>query len=340
LYIQDFPALLSIGIVCVTEIYFFSKSKNALMTDTSHQGVMAMVKIDGSKVKFLREQKGLTQLYVATVVQVTTDTISRWENKRYPTIKKENALRLAEALEVDIFDIIEESRDEDPETLSAATETTGSAKSTKSFSKIWPLLLLAATVGILIAAVAWFFLMQGQPLKITAKRMLPERCTTNTPFPVSIEVIGPPEAVVAIILKENLPQHVIVKNTDPPLAPSGQKNNTLKWLHKAEGRTLFTYTATLSSPLSLTDVFSGSAAASNDSGNPVTIEGNNTIELGLHHWADSDGDNIISDKEILTVYDQYGDLEKLGIDIDLIEEIWLGSGYRWDPEKNIYEILP
>ncbi len=301
---------------------------------------MAMVKIDGTKVKFLREQKGLTQLYVATVVQVTTDTISRWENKRYPTIKKENALRLAEALEVELNEILEEFQDEEPAQNQPVTEPPPSTDKTRSFSKIWPLLLLSATIGVLIAAITWFFIMHGQPLKISAKRMLPERCTADTPFPVSIEVIGPPEAVVAIILKENLPEHVVVKNTDPPLAPSGQKNNTLKWLHKAEGRTLFTYIATLSKPLNINDVFIGSAAASNDSENPVTIEGNNTIELSLHHWADSDGDNVINDKEILTVYDQYGDLEKLGIDIDLIEEIWLGSGYRWDPEKKVYEILP
>jgi transcriptional regulator with XRE-family HTH domain len=310
------------------------------MTDTSHPGVMAMVKIDGSKVKFLREQKGLTQLYVATVVQVTTDTISRWENKRYPTIKKENAIRLAEALEVELDEILEESHDEPPPPLQPTTETSASTEQPKLFSRIWPLLLLSATISILIAAVTWFFVFQGKPLKITAKRILPERCTTDMPFPVSIEVIGPPEDVVAIILKENLPQYVVVKNTNPPLAPSGQKNNTLKWLHKAEGRTLFTYIATLSQPLETNDVFSGSAAASNDSSNPVTIEGNNTLEVGLHHWADSDGDNVISDKEILTVYDQYGDLEKLGLDIDLIEEIWLGSGYSWNPKKNRYEILP
>jgi transcriptional regulator with XRE-family HTH domain len=52
------------------------------MTEELLPGGIMMVKIDGSKVRRLREQKGLTQLYVATAVQVTTDTISRWENKR------------------------------------------------------------------------------------------------------------------------------------------------------------------------------------------------------------------------------------------------------------------
>jgi micrococcal nuclease len=36
-----------------------------------------MVKIDGSKVRSLREAKGLTQLYIATVVEVTTDNYGR-----------------------------------------------------------------------------------------------------------------------------------------------------------------------------------------------------------------------------------------------------------------------
>ena len=70
------------------------------MSDVMYPGGPVMVKIDGSKVRQIREQKGLTQLYIATAVDVTTDTVSRWENKRYPSIKKENGLRLAEALEV------------------------------------------------------------------------------------------------------------------------------------------------------------------------------------------------------------------------------------------------
>ena len=77
------------------------------MSEQIFPGPSQMVKIDGSKVRSLRESKGLTQLYIATVVEVTTDTISRWENKRYPSIKEENALKLAEALEVTLDDILE-----------------------------------------------------------------------------------------------------------------------------------------------------------------------------------------------------------------------------------------
>ena len=68
---------------------------------------MSSVNIDGSKIKTLREQQGLTQLYLATVVEVTTDTISRWENRHYQSIKRENAEKLAEALEVSLEELLE-----------------------------------------------------------------------------------------------------------------------------------------------------------------------------------------------------------------------------------------
>jgi transcriptional regulator with XRE-family HTH domain len=55
--------------------------------------------LDGAAVRRIREEKRLTQLYVAKVVGVTTDTISRWENNRYPTVRRENLFKLAEALE-------------------------------------------------------------------------------------------------------------------------------------------------------------------------------------------------------------------------------------------------
>ena len=82
------------------------------MGETNYSGGPVMVKIDGSKIRRIREEKGLTQLYIATAVEVTTDTVSRWENKRYPSIKKENGVKLAQALEVGLEDILETEADE------------------------------------------------------------------------------------------------------------------------------------------------------------------------------------------------------------------------------------
>ena len=116
------------------------------MTDNVFPGPMSMVKIDGQKIKQLREQQGLTQLYLATAVEVTTDTISRWENRRYPSIKRENGIRLAQALNVPLEDLLEE---EPEELLQESTVPTGTdnldhiqPKKPDSFKMIWPLLLL------------------------------------------------------------------------------------------------------------------------------------------------------------------------------------------------------
>lgn len=306
------------------------------------QGVMAMVKIDGDKVKLLREQKGLTQLYVATVVQVTTDTISRWENKRYPAIKKENGLRLAEALEVDLEEILkidEETEDQTDLPLSAPVPG-GSSPIPPVKSHLPVLVSIFAAAALLVAILGYFFLYQKKPANISARRFIPSQCTAGQPFPVAIEVTIDSTTPLAVIVKEQLPDNMTIKGSEPPLPTNGPKNSSLKWLAKANGKALFTYIATLSESLTTEQILSGSVATGNDGGKSFPVTGPSTILLTTFHWADSNGDNTISDQEILTVYDQYGDLEKLGIDIDLIEEIWLGSGYRWNKKKKTYEILP
>ncbi len=53
------------------------------------------IAVDGTSLRRIREEKRLTQLYVSKVVGVTTDTVSRWENNRYPTIRRDNAVKLA-----------------------------------------------------------------------------------------------------------------------------------------------------------------------------------------------------------------------------------------------------
>jgi len=301
-----------------------------------------MVKIDGDKVKQLREQKGLTQLYVATVVQVTTDTISRWENKRYPTIKKENGLRLAEALEVDLDDILiieqeNENESHQPESLTVASPNT----TISYFRSHWTILAVGCLLAsVVTATVGYYLLTQKHPVKISAQRFLPAQCTPGQPFPVAIKVaIGQTEPL-SIIVKEDLPDNITIQAAEPPLPTGTPKNNSLKWLKKAEGTVLFTYIATLSPPSTDVLKFTGTVSTANNGGQTFPVSGPTTITPSTHLWADTDGDNTISDQEILTVYDQYGDLEKLGIDVDLIEEIWLGSGYRWNEKKKTYEILP
>ncbi|MGW8161763.1 MAG: helix-turn-helix domain-containing protein, partial [Desulfobulbales bacterium] len=96
-----------------------------------------MVKIDGSRVRRLRESKGLTQLYIATVVGVTTDTISRWENRRYPAIKEENALKLAEALEVSLEEFLDTEDEAVAQTEEPDTPVSGASRTRAKRTILW-----------------------------------------------------------------------------------------------------------------------------------------------------------------------------------------------------------
>lgn len=303
---------------------------------------MVMVRIDGSKVKRLREQQGLTQLYVATAVQVTTDTISRWENKRYPSVKKENCIKLAETLGVSFEDILEqqEVREKEPEAPPSAENN--SEISATSSKKIKPLYLLFLALAFLVFAAGggWYYFRQTESIAITAQRILPRHCLPGQPFPVIIEVKDTPEKSITLILREMLPNGAVLKKASPALSTPPQKNQELKWLEKIDSPTRFVYTVTLKGKPGDIFKFSGNIAVSRDSENLRAVLGNDTIQIGTFHWADTDGDNILSDKEMLAVHDHFNTVDKLGIDLDLIEKIWLGSGYRWNVKNSTCEILP
>ncbi len=312
------------------------------MTEEILPGGMVMVKIDGSKVKRLREQKGLTQLYVATAVQVTTDTISRWENKRYPSVKKENCLRLAEALEVSFDDILEqrESDGKGVETNIPDEHPREEPASSTRKPNLLHLLLPALAILLIAVATGWYFFWQKEDISITAQRILPRHCLPGQPFPVVIEVKDTPEKSVTLILREILPTGAQFKKATPALSTPPQKDQELKWLEKIDGPARFVYIVTLKSNPGDSAKFSGNIAVSRDSENLRPVQGNDTIQTGTFHWADTDKDNAISDKEMLSVHDRFSKTDKLGIDLGLIEKIWLGSGYRWNAKTSTCEILP
>ena len=310
-------------------------------------GGIMMVKIDGSKVRRLREQKGLTQLYVATAVQVTTDTISRWENKRYPSVKKENCLKLAEALGVSLDELLEHQENEEPEPAAEEpAQNPGEPGENGETAFPWltrKVLLIAG--GLLLALIAasvagWYHFSRSPVSVITARRILPKHCMPDQPFPVIIEVAVTPNKPVTLILREILPEKAVLKKTSPSLSAAVEKDRELKWLEKIEGPTRFIYTATLNGEPGEIFHFSGDIAVSQDSEKARSVTGNDTIKVDAYHWADANADGVISDKEMLTVHDEYSGADKLGIDISKIEKIWQSSGYRWDEKKSTYDILP
>ncbi len=314
------------------------------MTDNTFAGPMSMIKIDGAKIKLLREQQGLTQLYLATAVEVTTDTISRWENRRYPSIKRDNGLKLAEALNVQLEELLEDIPADAPE-----EEAPDQALAQESLSrdvaaiaqakprKIWPLLLLSGTLLLIIMALMWFFYQSRSAGGFTAERILPPHCISGQPFPVVIKLTRQTSVPTALIIKETPPPNSIIKATSPKLTPSGRANKQIKWLKKIDEKAFFAYLVSVSGKEQESGQFIGTAAISHES--ESTIAGPDTIVISHYHWADTNKDNVISDTEILAVYERYGDITELDLDIDQIEEIWLGSSYQWDAAKGTIKII-
>ncbi len=314
------------------------------MTDNPFAGPMSMVKIDGAKIKLLREQQGLTQLYLATAVEVTTDTISRWENRRYPSIKRDNGLKLAEALNVQLEDILEDIPAETPEESMSLQPphadnlpTADPPSPHQRPTKIWPLLLLSSILLLIVSAFIWYFYQSQTAGEFTTARILPPHCIAGQPFPVVIQVSGAADSPTALIIKETPPDNSIIKATSPKVTTGGLKNKQIKWLKKIQGKAFFAYMVAVSGKEQETAEFSGTAAISHESEAPIT--GATDIVLSHFHWADTNKDNIISDDEILAVYEQYGEITDIDLDIDLIEEIWLGSAYQWDAATASYKII-
>ncbi|MEJ2691373.1 MAG: hypothetical protein P8130_15815, partial [Deltaproteobacteria bacterium] len=83
--------------------------------------------------------------------------------------------------------------------------------------------------------------------------------------------------------------------------------------------------------------FSGSVTVKGQQ--PVPITSGTSLEIAPYHWADSNRDLKISDEEILSAYDYYSEASEMGINFDLIEEIWSANGYQWDPVRQTFTVV-
>jgi len=309
------------------------------MSEQTFPGPTQMVKIDGSKVKSLRESKGLTQLYIATVVGVTTDTISRWENKRYPSIKEENGLKLAEALEVSLAEILEKDEQPPAEDKTPAVALSQPRKPRQKRLLLWLLLLLL----VLLLPFIWYNLKQPEPVTIFASRLLPPHIPAGQPFPVIIQVTAKQPGPFSLILKENLPEGCVPLTSSPPFTGFDNKTGSLKWIARTTGQlTTFVYLAQQQktgrdagdAPLR----FSGSVTLRDKKSSETIIAGSLVLPMADYHWADANRDNRVEDAEILAVYDTFSALDNIKYDWQKIDEIWSGEGYFWDTGKRKYVI--
>lgn len=315
---------------------------NRTATTKSLPGTLPMARIDGVRIRDLRESKGLTQLYLATVVGVTTDTISRWENRRYPSIKLENAEKLAQALEVELQAILEQD-DGEPQPVSPVGET-GNEPPVASPARrsLAPWILLVALVAILGAGAAGYLLFGSHDITVSAERILPAHVPVGQSFPVLIRVRMSEAGPVSLIIKEVLPPACVVVDSEPALTTFDARNRTIKWIRRAKTRQL-TIAYVVRAPTGAVAGehldFAGSITLKQGGRDLVPTLGATTITVAPFHWADINSDGIVDDEEILTVYDRYGDMPNLKFGRNLIDNIWAGRGYYWDGKTGKYVVL-
>ena len=317
--------------------------ENNTNTDTHEYptSTVPMVKIDGAKVRKLREGKKLTQLYLSTVVGVTTDTISRWENRHYQSVKLENAQKLAQALEVSFEDILtqEISPEPDETTLEPITKDEIKPRELPPISKT--IIATTVLVTVLLCGVVLYNRVAQQPAQQTvfATRVLPPHAAPGQTFPVLIRVSSSLEDPVSLIINELLPQGAFSTEGLPQVTSIDSKDNSLKWIRRLDTeKAVYAYLCNVPTDIADNSLlgFEGSVTLKKNVKGKQPIFGDEAVRVAPYHWADSNRDYMIDDEEVLAVYDTYSDIEQLPFDRELIDSIWASSGYAWNPDKELF----
>lgn len=300
--------------------------------DNPHEAP-STVCLDSVEIRRIRESQQLTQLYVSKVVGVTTDTISRWENNRYPTIRRENALKLAEALEVPLEAILQKP---------AAEAVVEIESSSWSPVRLWGWLGLALFV-LLMGGYLVLSKSPPPPPAVSAERLLPKFAGPGSEIPVQITLTYRAETG-GIILRENIPKGWKIVQADPPASSLDNVNGVARWILKpGDDRNRVAYLVRVD-PAAKVDAegqFGGEIVASREgSQSAVTVQGDSQLRTGSVHWADADGDGRIDDGEMLQASFTIEDMGSVHIDWHELEKLWAAGGYRWDDKKERFVPAP
>jgi len=320
------------------------EQQNTPMPSPNISGVIPMVRIDGARVRRLRESKGLTQLYLSTVVGVTTDTISRWENRHYQSIKLDNAEKLAGALDVRLDEILEQAQ-ADPEPAPRLEEEANAQEEMppeRSGRKLKLLVIAVTLFAITVVGLLLYALFPRQPQgSVSAERFLPPQGPPGQAFPVLIRVRFSGKDAISLILKETLPAGSKSPQSVPVPTTVDLKDNSLKWISRTEpGESVYTYLCQVppGAAYGETLLFDGTVTRKQTLGEQEKVAGAMAITVAPFHWADTNRDQMIDDEEILAVYDLYSDIEGLAFDRDRIDSLWAAGGYRWDEKRKQFEV--
>jgi transcriptional regulator with XRE-family HTH domain len=289
--------------------------------------IAASVALDGAVLKQLREEKRLTQLYVSKVVGVTTDTISRWENNRYPSMRRENALKLADALEVPVEELLRK-----PEPAPEEAPAPGTLKPMAIAGA-----LIMAMLAVLLAALLWRGSNQlPPPASITAERVLPHYAAPGAGIPVQVQLTQRADDS-GFILREYLPKGWKLLQASPPASSLDNDSGMVRWIVKAgDARDCIVYLVQVDAQAAPGSygVFQGEIVAGAGGGKTaVPVSGDGRISVAPVLWADLNGDGRIDDSEMLQASHTVDVMSGVHIDWLELERIWNAGSYRWDVER-------
>lgn len=292
--------------------------------------------IDGKKLRLFREQQKLTQLYLATSVEVTTETISRWENNKHPTIKRENAEKLAEVLSIPLEQLLKDPPPNlEPEYCPIPSGNAASGQGVTRSTGRRGLLAMLGFALLVLVGVAWWWMAAFRPPLLDASRYLPAAVLPGQPFPVVIRIAAK-DASVPLMVREHLPEHCRLISALPACMHIGQNGRQLKWVVGTEDAQLHTIVYLVQAepqPMGRQLVLAGNLVTGRRTSAEVPVRGAQTTTLAPFHWADDNKDHRIDDAELLSVFELFPQGEALGLNLGEIKAIWAGSGYQWDEQQ-------
>jgi transcriptional regulator with XRE-family HTH domain len=307
------------------------------------------VDINGNKIRVIRERKGLTQLYLATVVGVTTDTISRWENRRYPSIKLDNARKLAEALEVSLEELLEDEGQgavaDVPERVEPVMADEASSPGPTGIFRIFGSdrrKVFAVCGGLLTVAALVAIVLLVNRSGINAVRIMPAHTAPNSPFPVLVQIKGEMETMNTLLIREELQGDCEAIGASADGAPK-QFGKNPRWIGKlSNGKAAFLYLVEPGKKLRAEEEMriSGDLISREGQSAGDAIGGSERVVVAPYHWADSDKDYVISDSEIRKAYETYSLPGENLVNFTAIEELWMAGRYAWNKKSQVFVPSP
>jgi transcriptional regulator with XRE-family HTH domain len=289
------------------------------------------VRVDGDKIRLLREGKGLTQLYVAEVAKVSVDTVSRWENNRTPAVKRENAEALAQALEVELEEILQEDA---PAEAEAAPPP--SVRRPPRWS-LWAGLALVLILG------AWYgWRLASPPAVVLAVRRLPPYTPPGSVVPVLVRVRQVSGTGHRVVVREKLPAGWKLLRATPKPDQGPSADGTVKWIMELKGgdaQVGYLAQAPADGREGQTSRFEGEVITAAGDAKGTPIRGETRIDLEYVYWADQNGDFQISDAEVLDALERLEALADLGVNTDDLRRLWGAPEYEWDRKSGGFRPL-